>query len=494
MSATLSTDDVLHLVVDYLQACGLTRTEALLKKEAGEKTISPQLSSSSKLTDLLEKSYITEMATGEFIPRKRSRRSTLEGVLLNKDGDDDVKDGNDTDELTVSTQTKLVQYKFHDNDPYGASVMPLYQTATFAQPGATTFGDYDYTRSGNPTRDALQTQIAQLDGGSKCFCFSTGMSALAAVTRLVESGDEVIVNDDSYGGTYRLMSKIATRQGIRVRYVNMAGKSGPANLKAAINTSTRLVMIESPTNPMQRICNIKDLAAICHDNKHQVGTLLSIDNTMMSPILSRPIEHGADIVIHSATKFMAGHSDTMAGAIVCSSRLDGDKTLAENLYFVQNAEGTGLAPFDCWLVSRGIKTMGLRVNKQCENALELTNWLKNAPGITQVIYAGDKDHPDYDIHSSQSSGGGCVVCFQTGDVRFSEHIVTHSKLFKITVSFGSVNSLISLPGLMSHASIPADVKAAREFPADLVRISVGIEDVNDLIADLSTTMASFKRE
>ena len=429
------------------------------------------------------------LITGNFVPRKRSKRSTLEGMLVPKEREGEGEDVVDTKDLSVATQ--LVQYKYNDKDPYGASVPPLYQTATFEQPGATTFGDYDYTRSGNPTRDALQGQIAQLDGGVRCFCFSTGMSAIAAVSRLVDGGDEVIVNDDSYGGTYRLMSRIATRQGIRVRYVNMAGKGGPANLEAAINESTRLVMIESPTNPMQRICNIRALADICHANKHRTGTLLSIDNTMMSPVLSTPIKHGADIVIHSATKFMAGHSDTMAGAVVCSDRIDGDKSLAENLYFFQNAEGTGLAPFDCWLVSRGIKTMGIRVQKQCENALAICNYLKQAPGIREVTYAGDEDHPDYDIHSKQARGGGCVVCFTTGNVEFSEHMVTNTKLFKITVSFGSVNSLISLPGLMSHASIPADVKAAREFPADLVRMSVGIESACDLIADLQQAMMSY---
>ena len=339
----------------------------------------------------------------------------------------------------------------------------------------------------------MQKQLADLDGGARAFCFSTGMSALAAVTRLVQAGEEIIVNDDSYGGTYRLMSKVASRQGIRVRYINMSGKAGPSNLHNAINSSTKLVMIESPTNPMQRICNIKELARICHANNHSTGTLLSIDNTMMSPVLSRPIEHGADLVVHSATKFLCGHSDTMAGVVVVRELQEGEKTLAEALYFFQNAEGTALAPFDCWLVTRGIKTMALRVYRQQENALRIASWLQGLPIITQVYYAGLPDHPDYDIHMTQSTGGGSVVCFLTGDMELSKHIVTTTKLFKITVSFGSVTSLISLPGSMSHASIPAEVRASREFPEDLVRISVGIESVDDLIVDLQKAMASYKR-
>jgi cystathionine beta-lyase len=395
------------------------------------------------------------------------------------------------EEKPLSIDTQIIAYNACEGDPHGAAVMPIYQTATFCQPSATEFGAYDYTRSGNPTRDALQRQIAQLDGGARAFCFGTGMAALSAITRLVSSGDEVIVNDDSYGGTYRLMSKVAAKQGIRVRYVNMAGKAGAANLEQAINASTRLVMIETPTNPMQRICNIRELARVCHANNHTEGTLLSVDNTMMSPILSRPLEHGADIVIHSATKFMCGHSDTMAGAVVVRDMAQGEKTLAEALYFYQNAEGTGLAPFDCWLVSRGIKTMALRVQRQQENAIKIVDWLKSVPLVSKVIYSGSEDHPDHDIHMMQATGGGSVVCFLTGNNALSEHIVSATKLFKITVSFGSVTSLISLPGKMSHASIPSEVRSAREFPEDLVRISVGIESPEDLIADLQKAMSSF---
>jgi len=487
---TLTETDVFELVIEYLSTKGFSETTSVLKKEAQKNVVISSRRPGTRLEDLLEKSYVTELASGDFLPRKKAR-SHLDAILLPVETP--VVTSAEEEPVKLSIDTRIISYNPCANDPYGASVMPIYQTATFAQPSATQFGEYDYTRSGNPTRDALQKQLAELDGGARSFCFSTGMSALAAVTRLVQAGEEIIVNDDSYGGTYRLMSKIATRQGVRVRYINMAGKGGPSNLQHAINATTKLVMIESPTNPMQRICNIKELARICHANDHPKGTLLSIDNTMMSPILSRPIEHGADIVIHSATKFMCGHSDTMAGVVVVRDMIEGEKTLAETLYFYQNAEGTALSPFDCWLVSRGVKTMALRVMRQQDNAMRIATWLSSLPVISAVYYAGLPEHQDHDIHMSQASGGGSVVCFLTDDIDFSRHIVTTTKLFKITVSFGSVTSLISLPGSMSHASIPAEVRAAREFPEDLVRISVGIESVEDLIMDLQKAMASYKK-
>lgn len=499
MASSLRPADVFDLVVDYLVAKGFTETEKVLKREVQHSSITTAAISDdtasakgSRLEDLLEKSYVTELASGSYMPRKKAR-THLDAILKSEETVTANENLEEPEAKPLTMDTKIIAFNPCENDPYGASSMPIYQTATFAQPAADQFGDYDYTRSGNPTRDALQKQIAGLEGveGARAFCFTTGMAALTAVTRIVAAGEEVIVNDDSYGGTYRLMSKVATRQGIRVRYVNMAGKSGPANLAQAINASTKLVMIESPTNPMQRICDIRELSRICHANDHPSGTLLSIDNTMMSPILSRPLELGADIVVHSATKFMCGHSDTMAGAVITRDMKEGDKTLAEALYFYQNAEGTALAPFDCWLISRGIKTMALRVERQQNNALIIAEWLQTIPVITSVYYAGLKDHKDHDIHMTQASGGGSVVCFTTGNTELSKHIVTVTKLFKITVSFGSVTSLISLPGIMSHASIPSEVKTAREFPEDLVRMSVGIESVEDLIADLKKAIASF---
>jgi cystathionine beta-lyase len=422
LAAKLTRGEVFDLVVDYLKTNGYTETAEVLKKETSKASQSSKIlqNQHSRLEDMLEKSYVTELASGEFYVRKFPR-SHLDGELL-PDNEENLSleqlKLESTEERQLKIETQIISYNPCENDPYGASSMPIYQTATFAQPSATMFGEYDYTRSGNPTRDALQNQIALLEGvpGAKAFCFTTGMAALSAVCRLAQYDDEIIVNDDSYGGTYRLMSKVATRHGMKIRYVNMAGAAGPANLQQAISNNTKLVMIESPTNPMQRICNIEALSVICRANNHPTGTLLSIDNTMMSPVLSKPLQLGADIVVHSATKFMSGHSDTMAGAVIVRPmKGEAGKTLAETLYFYQNAEGTALAPFDCWLVSRGIKTMPLRVERQQQNAIRVAEWLQTIPVITKVIYAGLPTHPDFDIHSKQASGGGSVVCFLTGN-------------------------------------------------------------------------------
>ena len=256
MASSLSQEDVFELVVEYLVTKGYTETERVLKREVQQ---SPKTDSDkpqgSRLENLLEKSYITEIVSGTYLPRKKTR-THLDAILTKSESIQAFSESNffaEPRSKPMSMETKIISFNACENDPYGASSMPIYQTATFAQPAADKFGDYDYTRSGNPTRDALQKQIAGLEGvdGARAFCFTTGMAALTAVTRIVAAGEEVIVNDDSYGGTYRLMSKVASRQGIRVRYINMAGKSGPANLAQAINASTKLVMIESPTNPMQ---------------------------------------------------------------------------------------------------------------------------------------------------------------------------------------------------------------------------------------------------
>lgn len=271
MASSLSQADVFELVVEYLVTKGYTETEAVLKREVQR---SPpretneedsEAAKGSRLEDLLEKSYVTEIASGSYLPRKKAR-THLDAILTKSEIPEAFTESGfyaAPETKTMSIETKIIAFNACENDPYGASSMPIYQTATFAQPAADKFGDYDYTRSGNPTRDALQKQIAGLEGveGARAFCFTTGMAALTAVTRVVAAGEEVIVNDDSYGGTYRLMSKVATRQGIRVRYVNMAGKSGPANLAQAINASTKLVMIESPTNPMQ-VCLCTSLPLI----------------------------------------------------------------------------------------------------------------------------------------------------------------------------------------------------------------------------------------
>ena len=428
---------------------------------------------------LLNSTYFTNTESAQIHNRGSCVLESTDNLILDKRivsrGMDETSQPNKRARINdLGIDTVLVSSSHEDK--FGATSVPIYQTATFQQPDANSFGDYDYTRSGNPTRDALQNQIAILEGveGAKSFSFTTGMAAISTICKLVAAGEEVIVNDDSYGGTYRLVSKLLTRQGITVKYLNLAGVEGPTTLSAALTAATRLVLIESPTNPMQRICNIAALARVCHAGSHEVGTLLAVDNTMLSPILSRPLELGADIVMHSATKYICGHSDTMAGVVTVRPGIEKNgKTLAESIYFCQNAEGTALAPFDAWLVLRGLKTMSLRVYRQQENAMQIARWLKAHPLVTSVLYAGLEDHPDFAIHRTQSSGAGAVLCFKTGNVALSEHVVSVTKLYKITVSFGNVSSLISLPGRMSHASIPEEVRAARSFPEDLIRLCVG---------------------
>ena len=343
-----------------------------------------------------------------------------------------------------------------DGDPYGASSTPIYQTATFRQPSAVEFGEYDYTRTANPTRTALERQIARLERGAAALAFSSGMAALAAVTRLAASGDEILAGDDLYGGTFRLLGRVLPPLGIGVRYVDTTDLDAVAR---AFTPATRLVLVESPTNPLLRVTDLSGLAGIAHRS----GALLAVDNSLLSPILQRPLELGADLVIHSATKFLAGHADVIAGAVVAR-----DEALAERLAFVQNAEGSGLAPFDAWLVLRGIKTLALRVERQSASARRVAEYLHGRRDVERVLYPG----------------AGAVVSFTTGDAELSRRIVEAARLFTIAVSFGGVGSVASLPCRMSHASTPPEVRERHALPEDLVRLSVGIEDVDDLVDDL----------
>ncbi|KHN14911.1 cystathionine beta-lyase, chloroplastic-like [Glycine soja] len=379
----------------------------------------------------------------------------------------------DLGEPSISTMVMNFESKF---DPFGAISTPLYQTATFKQPSAIENGPYDYTRSGNPTRDALESLLAKLDKADRALCFTSGMAALSAVVRLVGTGEEIVTGDDVYGGSDRLLSQVVPRTGIVVKRVNTCDLDEVA---AAIGLRTKLVWLESPTNPRLQISDIRKISEMAHSH----GALVLVDNSIMSPVLSRPLELGADIVMHSATKFIAGHSDIMAGVLA----VKGEK-LGKEMYFLQNAEGSGLAPFDCWLCLRGIKTMALRIEKQQDNAQKIAEFLASHPRVKEVNYAGLPGHPGRDLHYSQAKGAGSVLSFLTGSLALSKHIVETTKYFSITVSFGSVKSLISMPCFMSHASIPAAVREARGLTEDLVRISVGIEDVNDLIADLGNAL------
>jgi cystathionine beta-lyase len=368
--------------------------------------------------------------------------------------------------------TRLVNFDRCPNDPYRPIATPIYQTATFEQQSADSFGDYDYSRSGNPTRSVLEKQVADLENGHRAFCLASGMAAISLLARLLRPGEELLAGDDLYGGSYRAFSKVFSRSGIGVRY------SDATNLEEfalQIGPRTRLVHIETPTNPLLRVIDIAALA----EAAHRRGALLSVDNSLMSPYLQNPLSLGADIVVHSATKFLCGHSDVTAGAIVVK-----DPALAEEIYFLQNAEGNALGPFDAFLLLRGIKTLGLRVKRQQSNARKLVDFLTGHPAVRKVYYPGLEGHPGRALHEQQARGYGSVIAFETGSFELSRRMAEATQIFGITVSFGGINSSISLPGCMSHASIPAEVRANRALPDDLVRVSVGIEDADDLIGDL----------
>jgi len=372
----------------------------------------------------------------------------------------------------VKFATRLLNFDPAPGDRVSPACTPIYQTATFRQHDATEFGEYDYSRSGNPTRAVVEKQIAVLESGTRGFCFSTGLAAITAVTRLVSPGEEIIACNDLYGGTYRLFSRILANRGIQVRYVDL---SDPDALADEINEKTRLVYLESPTNPLLQVIDIATVSEIAHRG----GALVCVDNSTMSPYLQRPLELGADIVLHSATKFLCGHSDVMAGAVVVD-----DDRLAEELYLIQNGEGAVLSPFDSYLLLRGMKTLALRLDRQQANARTVAEFLAAHPAVEHVYYPGLADRRQQQIHRSQASGDGAVVSFTTGDPELSRAVVEATRLFAITVSFGGVNSTISLPNYMSHASIPAHLKQQKNIPADLVRIAVGAEDVEDLVQDL----------
>jgi cystathionine beta-lyase len=380
-------------------------------------------------------------------------------------------------------------------DQYNASSVPIYQvryatrwgcgekanqvqSATFKQESATGGGgEYDYTRSGNPTRTHLERHLAKIMAAERALVVSSGMGALDVITRLLRPGDEVVTGDDLYGGTNRLLKYLSTHGGIIVHHVDT---TNPDKVAAAVNNKTAMVLLETPTNPLIKICDIPSIARIAH--AANPTAVVAVDNTMMSPMLMNPLDLGADIVYESGTKYLSGHHDLMAGVIAIN-----DSALGDRLFFTINASGCGLSPFDSWLLLRGVKTLGVRMEKQQANAMRIAHFLEEH-GF-RVRYPGLKSHPQYDLHWSMARGAGAVLSFETGDVDVSERIVEGSKLWAISVSFGCVNSLISMPCRMSHASIDAKTRKERNMPEDIIRLCVGIEDPEDLIDDLSRAVS-----
>ncbi|KAH8430013.1 cystathionine beta-lyase [Aspergillus melleus] len=361
------------------------------------------------------------------------------------------------------------------NDQYNASSVPIYQSATFKQTSGDGGGEYDYTRSGNPTRTHLERHLAKVMSAQRALVVSSGMAALDVITRLLRPGDEVVTGDDLYGGTNRLLKYLSTNGGIVVHHVDT---TRPEKVREVLSEKTTMVLLETPTNPLIKVVDIPQIAAAAHEANP--ASLVVADNTMMSFLLN-PLELGADIVYESGTKYLSGHHDLMAGVIAVN-----DQKLGERLYFPINASGCGLSPFDSWLLMRGVKTLKVRMDQQQSNAQRIAEFLESH-GF-KVRYPGLRSHPQYDLHHSMARGSGAVLSFETGDVGVSERIVESAKLWAISVSFGCVNSLISMPCRMSHASIDAKTRAERAMPEDLIRLCVGIEDADDLIDDLQRAL------
>lgn len=358
-------------------------------------------------------------------------------------------------------------------DQYGASSMPIYQSATFKQTSAGGGSEYDYTRSGNPTRTHLERHLAKIMNAARALVVGSGMGALDVITRILKPGDEVISGDDIYGGTNRLLKYLSTNSGIVVHHVDTAN---PEAVRKVMTAKTAMVLLESPTNPLMKIIDIPTIAKLVHEMNETA--LVVVDNTMLSPMLCNPLDLGADVVYESGTKYLSGHHDIMAGVLAFNDPAIGDK-----MYFTINTTGCGLAPNDAFLLMRGLKTLAIRMERQQTNAQRIAEFLE-AHGF-RVRFPGLKSHPQYDLHWSMARGAGAVLSFETGDVGISERIVEAARLWGISVSFGCVNSLISMPCRMSHASIDAKTRKERQMPEDVIRLCVGIEDVDDLIDDLT---------
>lgn len=372
----------------------------------------------------------------------------------------------------------LVIHAGQGPDPaYGAVMLPIYQTSTFAFQDYNQPGKFDYTRSGNPTRAALEACMAALENGTRGFAFATGMAASATLLSLFNAGDHVIVHDDLYGGTYRLLASILAPKGIEVEFVNLRDLDA---LQAAIKPNTRGIWTETPTNPLM---NLLDLKAIANIAKSHKDIITFCDNTFLSPYFQKPLDLGIDVVMHSTTKYLNGHSDVVGGGAIVK-----DEELGNRIFQLQNGMGTGQSPFDCFLVMRGIKTLPVRMERHNDNALAIAKWLETHPRVTQVLHPGLTSHPQHALAQKQMTGYGGTFSFRVTDGEVAKKLLTSVKLHVLAESLGGVESLIEQPWTMTHLSMPEDVRRKLTLTEDLIRISVGIEHVDDLIADLEQAL------
>ena len=371
--------------------------------------------------------------------------------------------------------TKIIHAGAEPDPSTGAIMVPIYQTSTFVQTAPGQHKGYEYARSQNPTRKALEDALAVIENGKYGLAFSSGVAATDAVIKLLSPGDEVIAANDMYGGTYRLFSKIFAKFGIKFIYVDT---TNVANVQAVVSPHTKLIWIETPTNPLM---NITDIAAIASISK-SAGSLLCVDNTFASPYLQNPLDLGADIVMHSATKYIGGHSDVIQGALIVN-----DKDLRDQLHFIQKSCGAVPGPMDCFLVLRGIKTLHVRMKQHCENGDAVAYFLRKHPKIERVYWCGFTDHPNYDIAKIQMRGFGGMMSFTLKDdtIEAANKVLSSTKIFSLAESLGGVESLINHPASMTHASIPREERIKNGLADGLIRLSVGIEDADDLIDDLN---------
>jgi cysteine-S-conjugate beta-lyase len=366
----------------------------------------------------------------------------------------------------------------------GAISVPIYQTSTFVQEAPGVNKGFDYARTNNPTRQSLEKIIAELEGGSIAAAFASGLSAIDAVVKLLKSGDEIVAVDDIYGGAFRLFTQVYEKFGITVNYVD---STNAENVFNAITPKTKLIWIETPTNPTLKISDIAAIAKIAKAS----GCLLCVDNTFASPALQKPLALGADLVIHSATKYLGGHSDLIAGLVIAK-----DKELGEKIKFIQNASGAILAPFDSWLVIRGIETLPLRIKQHCINAQQVAEFLEQHPDVDKVYYPGLKSHVNHDIAAKQSKGFGGIVSFtlKNDTEEAAVEFVKSTKLFKLAESLGGIKSLLCHPANMTHKSIPAEKRKAAGVADSLIRLSIGLEEAEDLIRDLEQAFIHIKQK
>ncbi|MGR9047132.1 bifunctional cystathionine gamma-lyase/homocysteine desulfhydrase [Halobacillus faecis] len=368
-------------------------------------------------------------------------------------------------------KTQLIHGGITGDEKTGAVSVPIYQVSTYKQDGVGQHRGYEYSRTGNPTRFALEELIKDLEGGHKGFAFGSGMAAITAVLMTFNHGDHVIFTDDVYGGTYRLVSKIINRFGLEASFVDTSDLD---NIQSAITDRTRAIYVETPTNPLLKVTDLEKVSALAKEK----DLTFIVDNTFSTPYWQNPIEFGADIVLHSATKYLGGHSDVVAGLVVVNS-----EQLAEDVHFVLNSTGGVLGPQDSWLLMRGIKTLGIRMEEIEENTRQFVEFLQDLPEVTDIYYPGLDDHRGSEVHQKQARGNGGMISFDVGSGEKADQVLRNVKYFTLAESLGAVESLISVPAMMTHASIPKERRAELGITDGLVRVSIGLEDIEDLKED-----------